>query len=110
MLCAGLLVTACLFALSPGLLPVARAQVPLAIHAPRAAIAAIFHTEGVQVYECSPGSDRALAWQVREPIATLIADGNTVGRHYTGPHWEHVDGSVVRAVPYSADYVFLRAD
>lgn len=80
-------------------LPVARtsAQVPLAIHEPGAGIAAIFHAEGVQVYECSPAPDRALTWQVREPIATLIFEGNTVGRHYAGPHWEHADGSVVRA-------------
>ena len=31
----------------------------------------------------------------REPIATLIADGQTVGRHYAGPNWEHTDGSAV---------------
>ena len=90
-----------LFALSLALaaLPVAQpsAQVPLAIHAPGAAIAAIFHAEGLQVYECSPAPDRTLTWQVREPIATLIADGNTVGRHYAGPDLEHVDGSAVRA-------------
>jgi hypothetical protein len=24
-----------------------------------------------------------------------MADGKTVGRHYAGPNWEHVDGSVV---------------
>ena len=33
----------------------------------------------------------------REPIATLLLDGNTVGRHYAGPRWEHVDGSAVQA-------------
>lgn len=90
-----------LFALSFALasLPVAQplAQVPLAIHAPGAAIAAIFHAEGLQVYQCSPAPDGTLTWQVREPIATLIAEGNTVGRHYVGPDWEHVDGSAVRA-------------
>jgi len=31
----------------------------------------------------------------REPIATLLADGKTVGRHYAGPNWEHSDGSAV---------------
>jgi hypothetical protein len=31
----------------------------------------------------------------REPIATLLADGKTVGRHYSGPNWEHSDGSAV---------------
>jgi hypothetical protein len=26
-----------------------------------------------------------------------MADGKTVGRHYAGPNWEHVDGSAVAA-------------
>ena len=32
---------------------------------------------------------------IREPIATLLLDGKTVGRHYTGPSWEHIDSSAV---------------
>jgi Protein of unknown function (DUF3455) len=36
-----------------------------------------------------------LAWVFREPIATLILDGQTLGRHYVGPTWEHMDGSAV---------------
>lgn len=94
MLCAGLLVTACLISFWPR---ASDAQVPIAIHAPGAAIAGIFHAEGLQVHECTLGADGKLTWQVREPIATLIFDGNTVGRHYAGPNWEHMDGSVVRA-------------
>jgi len=31
----------------------------------------------------------------REPIATLLLDDKTVGRHYAGPTWEHGDGSAV---------------
>jgi hypothetical protein len=31
----------------------------------------------------------------REPIATLLLDNETVGRHYAGPTWEHRDGSAV---------------
>ena len=31
----------------------------------------------------------------REPIATLMVDGKTVGRHYAGPNWEYIDGSGV---------------
>jgi hypothetical protein len=31
----------------------------------------------------------------REPIATLLLDDKTVGRHYAGPTWEHRDGSAV---------------
>ncbi len=53
------------------------------------------HAEGAQVYECKAGLEGKLAWAFREPIATLMADGKTVGRHYAGPNWEHVDGSVV---------------
>ena len=33
--------------------------------------------------------------QFREPIATLIADWKTIGRHYAGPTWEVTDGSAV---------------
>jgi hypothetical protein len=55
------------------------------------------HAEGAQVYECKPVTDGKLAWSFREPIATLIADGRTIGRHYAGPNWEHVDGSAVTA-------------
>jgi len=126
------------------------------------------HAEGAQIYECKAGDGGKLAWAFREPIATLIQDGKTVGRHYAGPRWEHEDGSMVtghvvgtavgasdndiawlklnavahkgtgalgtvmtiqrlntkggqlsgdcdtagsfKSVPYSADYVFLRAD
>jgi Protein of unknown function (DUF3455) len=31
----------------------------------------------------------------REPVATLLLDGKTVGRHTAGPNWEHSDGSAV---------------
>jgi hypothetical protein len=34
--------------------------------------------------------DGKLSWAVREPIATLTADGKTVGRHYAGPHHEQL--------------------
>jgi hypothetical protein len=70
------------------------AQMPAAIAAPAEATVVTLHAEGVQVYECKAGSDHKLAWAVREPIATLVLDKQTVGRHYAGPKWEHVDGSV----------------
>jgi hypothetical protein len=60
-----------------------------------AAIAAPGETAVAQVYECKAGSDGKLAWAFREPIATLVLDGKTVGRHYAGPSWEHMDGSAV---------------
>jgi hypothetical protein len=71
------------------------AQVPPAIAAPGETVVATFHAEGAQVYECKAGADGKLAWAFREPIATLFADGKTVGRHYAGPNWEHMDGSAV---------------
>ena len=53
------------------------------------------HAEGAQVYECKTDKDGKLAWTFREPIAALLLDGKTVGRHYAGPNWEHADGSAV---------------
>jgi hypothetical protein len=73
----------------------AAAQVPTAIAAPGENTVATFHAEGAQVYECKAAADGKLAWTFREPIATLILDGKTVGRHYAGPNWELSDGSAV---------------
>src|SRR5437667_7455713 len=75
----------------------AHAQIPAAIAAAGETAVATFHAEGAQVYECKAGADGKLAWSFREPIATLLLDGKTVGRHYAGPNWEHVDGSAVVA-------------
>jgi hypothetical protein len=71
------------------------AQMPGPIATPAEATVVTLHAEGVQVYECKAGSNRKLAWAFREPIATLLLDNVTVGRHYAGPRWEHVDGSAV---------------
>ena len=68
---------------------------PAAIAAPGEAVVLSLHAEGAQVYECKAGADGKLAWAFREPIATLMAEGKTVGRHYAGPSWEHIDGSAV---------------
>lgn len=68
---------------------------PDAIAAPGETMVLTVHAEGAQVYECKAGTDGKLAWALREPIATLLADGKTVGRHYAGPNWEHADGSAV---------------
>jgi hypothetical protein len=68
---------------------------PEAIVAPGETVVLTLHAEGAQVYECKAGTDGKLAWAFREPIATLLADGKTVGRHYAGPNWEHSDGSAV---------------
>ncbi len=68
---------------------------PDAIAAPGETVVLSVHAEGAQVYECKAGSDGKLAWAFREPIATLLLDGKTIGRHYAGPSWEHIDGSAV---------------
>ena len=75
----------------------ALAQVPPALAAPGESAVVTLHAEGAQVYECKPGNDGKLAWAFREPIATLLLDGKTIGRHYAGPNWEHMDGSAVVA-------------
>jgi hypothetical protein len=54
------------------------------------------HAEGAQIYECKAGADGVLAWAFREPIASLMVDGKTVGRHYAGPRWALADGSIVQ--------------
>ncbi|MEH2478710.1 hypothetical protein V1282_002067 [Nitrobacteraceae bacterium AZCC 2146] len=73
----------------------ASAQVPDAIAAPGETQIAKLHAEGAQIYECKADAAGKLAWAFREPIATLMADGKTVGRHYAGPNWEYSDGSAV---------------
>jgi hypothetical protein len=75
----------------------AETPLPDAIAAPGETVVLTLHAEGAQVYDCKAGSDGKSAWAFREPIATLMADGKTVGRHYAGPNWEHVDGSAVAA-------------
>ena len=73
------------------------AQMPATISAPEEAVVVTLHAEGAQIYECKAAGDRKLVWTLREPIATLLLDGKTVGRHYAGPSWEHMDGSAVSA-------------
>ncbi len=73
----------------------ARAQTPAAIAAPGETPVVTLHAEGAQLYECKAGNDGKLSWAFREPIATLLLDGRTVGRHYAGPNWEYTDGSTV---------------
>jgi hypothetical protein len=50
---------------------------------------------GAQIYICAKNTAGALNWTFREPIATLLEDGKTVGRHFVGPTWEFADGSHV---------------
>src|ERR1044071_4466405 len=75
----------------------ASAQTPLpdAIAAPGETVVLPLHAGAAQINECKPGADGKLAWAFREPTAALLLDGKTVGRHYAGPNWEHIDSSAV---------------
>lgn len=75
----------------------ASAEIPDAIAVPGESLVVRLHAEGAQVYECKADASGKLTWQFREPIATLIEGGKTIGRHYAGPHWELADGSIVAA-------------
>ena len=82
----------------------AAAEVPPAIAVSNSTVLLTVHAQGAQVYECKPAPREksapqvgALTWQVREPVAALIVDGKTIGRHYAGPNWDHIDGSGVKA-------------
>jgi Protein of unknown function (DUF3455) len=50
---------------------------------------------GAQIYVCAKNAAGGLDWTFREPIAALLEEGKTVGRHFVGPTWEFVDGSRV---------------
>jgi hypothetical protein len=75
----------------------AAAEVPLpgALAAPGETVVLTAHAVGMQIYECKAGMDGKLGWAFREQLATLIADGKIVGRHFAGPTWELSDGSAV---------------
>jgi hypothetical protein len=68
--------------------PATATDVPDPIRAPGEALVVIAQAIGAQVYECEFDSAGNLVWQFREPIATLLIDGKTMGRHYAGPNWE----------------------
>jgi hypothetical protein len=96
---------------------VAHAQMPDAIATPGQVSIAQFHAEGAQIYECKPDAVGKLGWRFREPIASLLADGQTVGRHFVGPSWELNDESLVVAKvagnapgATAADIPWLRLD
>jgi hypothetical protein len=73
----------------------AEENLPRAIAAPGLKAVLTVHAVGAQIYECKADTAGKPGWQFREPIATLIVDGKTVGRHFTGPGWALADGSQV---------------
>lgn len=61
-------------------------------------LALIAAAEGVQIYECSAKEEQAeeYEWVSVAPEADLFdKNGNKIGKHYYGPHWESNDGSKV---------------
>ena len=52
------------------------------------------HAVGLQIYDCKADPAGKKTWQFREPIATLMREDKTIGRHYAGPTWE-IEGSVI---------------
>jgi uncharacterized protein DUF3455 len=76
----------------------APASTPEAFGVNDRAVLLLVHAVGAQVYECKADA-AGYSWSFREPTATLISDGKTVGRHYAGPNWELADGSVVKGKP-----------
>jgi hypothetical protein len=96
----------------------ARAEdLPPSIQAAGLSVFLTLHAEGAQIHQCKAGPDGKLVWTYREPIATLLRDGVTVGRHFAGPHWRLDDGSqaqgkVVGKAPGAtpADALWLKLD
>lgn len=74
----------------------AKAEAPAQLAAQGTTVIARWLGEGAQIYECKMKEGK-LAWVFREPIATLIGDGKTLGRHYAGPSWQSTDGSAITA-------------
>lgn len=94
----------------------ASAQTPAAIAA-NGTVVTTLHGEGAQIYECKVDASGKLVWVFREPIATLLSEGKTVGRHYAGPNWEYSDGSAITGKPSASapgttayDIPWLRLD
>jgi hypothetical protein len=51
--------------------------------------------DGVQIYACE-AKDNGFVWNFKAPEATLVdRQGRPAGRHFAGPSWQSVDGSLV---------------
>ena len=66
-----------------------------AVAAPRGTSSLKVQAVGAQIYDCKADAGGHPVWTFREPIASLMIGGKTVGRHYAGPTWEMADGSLV---------------
>jgi hypothetical protein len=70
-------------------------NLPAAIAVKAGVPVAQLQAAGAQIYICAKNATGALSWTFREPVASLLEEGRTVGRHFVGPTWEFVDGSRV---------------
>jgi hypothetical protein len=84
-----------------GICSPAMSETKSAIPTPGGELIAKMHANGAQIYECRMSALNTLTWQFREPIATLVQDGMTVGRHFAGPNWEMADGTTVKGMMVS---------
>ncbi len=73
------------------------ASVPAAFGVANHETILVVQATGAQIYECKADANGATSWTFREPVATLVRGGETVGRHYAGPTWELSDGEAVQA-------------
>jgi hypothetical protein len=81
-------------ALAITVLPVSisAAELPDTIAAPGETLIATIQAQGAQIYECKADAVGELAFQFREPIATLFENSRPAPCR---SHWELIDGSVV---------------
>jgi hypothetical protein len=51
--------------------------------------------DGVQIYACQ-SNDKGYGWVFKAPEANLFDEGGRqIGKHFAGPSWQALDGSVV---------------
>jgi Protein of unknown function (DUF3455) len=71
-------------------------EVPAALNPDKLSIFRVVSATGVQVYTCTRNPAGATGWVLRGPDAQLFDPQNKpVGKHYSGPTWEGLDGGKV---------------
>ena len=74
-------------------------KLPEALAVKGAATITTVQGTGAQLYACTKNAKGGLEWSFREPVAALLQDGKTIGRHFVGPTWEFADGTHVTGKP-----------
>jgi len=74
-----------------------RPEVPKSLQAPAGEeVLLVALAKGTQIYKCKAGADQKFTWALKGPEAELTdTAGKTIGHHFAGPTWKHVDGSEV---------------